>query len=81
MTDSPAFDDLVKLKRRFIALTEQQKILADAMPKPTAVVAGEAALTEEQHAEWGRINAELGKMAAQIDNHVAFKGLPQVERY
>jgi len=81
VTDSPAFADLVDLKRQFIALTEQQKILADAMPAPTAIVAGEAAPTDEQVAEWDRVRAELSYLAVRIDNHEAFDNTSQIEHY
>jgi len=81
VTDTPAFADLIDLKRRFIALTDRQKTLADAMPKPTAIVADEAAATAEQRTEWNQVAAELTDLAVQINNHAVFEDVSQMERY
>lgn len=81
MTDNPAFADLVNLKRRFITLTEQQAAFAKTLPSSTAIIAGEAAFTDEQRAAWQRINTSLGDLAVQIHRHEAFNGLSPVERH
>lgn len=77
--DIPA--DLIDLKRRFIALTQQQESLAKELPSSTAIAGGKAAFTDEQRAGWDRLRAELGDLAVQIHAHPFLASLPMAERY
>lgn len=46
-----------------------------------AIATGQASLTEQQRADWTRIQTGLTELAVQINRHPALAGLSAVDRY
>ncbi|MFI7448046.1 hypothetical protein ACIBQX_11160 [Nonomuraea sp. NPDC049714] len=64
------FDDLVELRRAFVAAEERLSAAGRALPPHAAVVAGEAeAASEEQKLAWSAAQDECRRLAVQIQTH------------
>jgi predicted phage gp36 major capsid-like protein len=64
------FDDLVELRRAFVAAEERLFAAGRALPPHAAVVAGEAeAASEEQRQAWRAAQDECRRLAVQIQTH------------
>ena len=63
------FDDLVQLRRDFLAAQERLSAAGQAMPSQAAVAAGEAERTPEQVEEWWAAQDECRRLAVAIQEH------------
>jgi hypothetical protein len=64
------FDDLVKLRRAFVAAQERLSAAGRALPPHTAVIAGEAEeASEGQRQAWRAAQDECRRLAVQIQTH------------
>lgn len=71
--DPPA--DLLELKRDFLAAEIRLAALRQAQPAATAIVAGEAELTDEQRVEWAAAMDETRRLAEDIHRHPWWAGV------
>jgi hypothetical protein len=62
-------EDLLRLRRDFLAAERRLSKLGKAMPAPTAVAAGEAEVPDEQRQEWWTVQAECRRLAMGIQTH------------
>lgn len=81
MTDIEPPADLIELKRQFIATDQELIALSATMPSGRAIIAGNATEDPADRARWNVLYDRLGTLVEQIDNHPAFEGLSQVEKY
>jgi hypothetical protein len=64
------FDDLVELRRAFVAAQERLSAAGRALPPHAAVIAGEAeAASEEQRQAWRAAQEECRRLAVLIQVH------------
>lgn len=64
------FDDLIQLRRDFLAVEARLSAAGREMPSHAAVAAGEAdPATEEQREAWLALDAERRRLAVAIQEH------------
>lgn len=74
VTDSPAFADLVRLKRELYDLNDAHAQWCMTLPPALE-------MTEEQHGRMRETQAKLTELAMRIHQHDAYQGLDQMARY
>jgi hypothetical protein len=69
MSDYDLPEDLLQMRRDFLAAERRLSELGEAMPAPTAIAAGEAEVPDEQREEWWTVQAECRRLAVGIQTH------------
>ena len=69
MADHEIPDDLLELKRAFLAAEDRRREVGLAMPAPTAVAAKEADISDEERQAWKGACDESARLVEEIHRH------------
>ena len=63
------FDDLIQLRRDFLAAQERLATAGREIPSQAAVAAGAEPASEEQRDAWAALQGECRRLAVEIQEH------------